>query len=75
MKLALLKFFILQKKFGIHKFLDDNLSMSLGSGLVNLIDITNAYGIIANGGKKIQPNFVQSIYNKNGKQIFKCTNN
>ena len=61
------------KKFGIHKFLDDNLSMPLGSGLVNLIDITNAYGIIANGGKKIEPNFVQSIYNKNGKQIFKST--
>ena len=40
------------KNFGIDKFLDDNLSMSLGSGLVNLIDITNAYGIIANGGKK-----------------------
>ena len=61
------------KIFGIDKFLDDNLSMSLGSGLVNLIDITNAYGIIANGGKRIQPNFVQSIYNKNGKQIFKTT--
>ncbi|MBD1148066.1 PBP1A family penicillin-binding protein [Pelagibacterales bacterium SAG-MED31] len=61
------------KDFGIDKFLDDNLSMSLGSGLVKLIDITNAYGIIANGGKKIQPNFVQSIYNKDGKQIFKST--
>jgi penicillin-binding protein 1A len=61
------------KNFGIHKFLDDNLSMSLGSGLVNLIDITNAYGMIANGGKKIKPNFIQSIYNKNGKQIFKST--
>ncbi len=59
------------KDFGIDEFLEDNLSMSLGSGLVNLIDITNAYGIIANGGKKIQPNFVQSIYNKEGKLIFK----
>ena len=47
--------------------------MSLGSGLVNLIDITNAYGIIANGGIKIKPNFVQSIYNKEGMQIFKST--
>ncbi|MDC0233094.1 PBP1A family penicillin-binding protein [Pelagibacteraceae bacterium] len=61
------------KIFGIDKLLDSNLSMSLGSGLVNLIEITNAYGIIANGGKKIQPNFVQSIYNKNGKQIFRST--
>ncbi len=61
------------KIFGIDEFLEDNLSMSLGSGLVNLIDITNAYGIIANGGKKIQPNFVQSIYNKEGKIIFRST--
>jgi len=61
------------KVFGIDKFLDDNMSMSLGSGLVCLIDITNAYGMIANGGKKIQPNFVQSINNKLGEQIFKST--
>ena len=61
------------KDFGIDKFLDDNLSMSLGSGLVKLIDITNAYGIIANGGKKIKPNFIQSIHNKEGKLIFKST--
>ena len=46
------------KEFGIDKFLDDNMSMSLGSGLVKLIDITNAYGIIANGGKK----FNQILY-------------
>ena len=62
------------KEFEIDKFLDDNMSMSLGSGLVRLIDITNAYGIIANGGKKIQPNFIQSIYDREGKLIFKSTN-
>ena len=62
------------KDFGIDKFLDDNMSMSLGSGLVSLIDITNAYAIIANGGQKVQPNFVQSISNKDGKLIFKSTN-
>ncbi len=62
------------KEFGIDKFLDDNMSMSLGSGLVKLIDITNAYGIIANGGKKIQPNFIQSIYDRNGKLVFKSSN-
>ena len=38
--------------FGIDTHLNDQLSMSLGSGLVTLIDITNAYGIIANGGKR-----------------------
>ena len=62
------------KNFGIDEFLDDNISMSLGSGLVKLIDITNAYGIIANGGKKIRPNFIQSIYDRKGKLVFKSSN-
>ena len=61
------------KEFGIDEFLDDNMSMSLGSGLVKLIDITNAYGIIANGGKKIEPNFIQSIYDREGKLVFKSS--
>ena len=71
MKLVSRKYFILLKEFGIDEFLDDNMSMSLGSGLVKLIDMTNAYGIIANGGKKIQPNFIESIYDRKGKLVFK----
>ena len=63
----------------LDKYLEENMSMSLGSGLVTLIDITNAYGVIANGGKKIKPKFIKSIYLKNGKKIFdssskKCKN-
>ena len=40
------------KSFGLDKDITTQLSMSLGSGLVTLLDITNSYGIIANGGKK-----------------------
>ena len=57
------------KDFSIEKYLEKNMSMSLGSGLVTLIDLTNAYGIIANGGKKIYPNIIKSIYSRNGKKI------
>ena len=62
------------KDFNIHKFLESNMSMSLGSGLVTLIDLTNAYGIIANGGKKINPNIIKSIYSRNGKKILDNSN-
>ncbi len=62
------------KDFDIDKYLDNNMSMSLGSGLVTLIDLTNAYGIIANGGKKIKPNIIKSIYSRNGKKIFENSN-
>ena len=57
------------KDLNIDKYLEKNMSMSLGTGLVTLIDLTNAYGIIANGGKKIHPKFIKSIYSKNGKKI------
>jgi len=62
------------KDFSIEKYLDKNMSMSLGSGLVTLIDLTNAYGIIANGGKKIKPNIIKSVYSRNGKKILDNSN-
>jgi penicillin-binding protein 1A len=62
------------KDFKIEKYLDNNMSMSLGSGLVTLIDLTNAYGIIANGGKEIKPNIIKSIYSRNGKKILDNSN-
>ena len=62
------------KDFNIQKYLNRNMSMSLGSGLVTLMDLTNAYGIIANGGKKINPNIIQSIYSKNGNKILDNSN-
>ncbi|MDC0216836.1 PBP1A family penicillin-binding protein [Pelagibacteraceae bacterium] len=62
------------KDFKIDKYLDKNMSMSLGSGLVTLIDLANAYGIIANGGKEIKPNIIKSIYSRKGKKILVNSN-
>ena len=56
-------------KFDIDYGLDNNLSMSLGSGVITLKDLTNAYAIIANGGKKIEPKIITSIYSKDGKKF------
>ena len=44
--------------------------MALGAGVVTLKDLTNAYAMIVNGGKKIKPKLIQSVYNKRGKIIF-----
>ncbi len=57
------------KDFGLGENINEQLSMSLGSGLVSLIDITNAYAIIANGGIKTTPKIINSIYSKEGKNI------
>jgi len=67
------------KDFKIDDFMDNNLSMSLGAGLVTLQNLTNAYAMIVNGGKEIQPIIIQNIYDKRGKVIInnekkKCIN-
>ena len=60
--------------FGISDGISEQLSMSLGSGIVSLLDITNAYAIIANGGQKIEPKIISTIQSKNGKVLYNSNN-
>ncbi len=69
-RLGMDKIISMAKNFDIDSGLDENLSMSLGSGVVTLKDLTNAYAMIANGGKKIEPKLITSIYSKDGKKIY-----
>ena len=78
-KIGMKKILDTAKDFNIADYMDENLSMSLGSGSVNLIDLTNAYAMIVNGGKDIKPTLILSVHDKNGKQIInneinKCIN-
>ncbi|KAA0546181.1 PBP1A family penicillin-binding protein [Bacillus sp. BGMRC 2118] len=45
-------------------------SLALGTSTVKMIDMVNAYGIIANGGKKTEPTFIKRIVNHNGEVIY-----
>ncbi len=58
-------------KFGINRNLPSYLSMSLGAGETNLLSITNAYGMIVNGGKKITPTLIDRVQDRRGRTIFK----
>ncbi|MDC3075146.1 PBP1A family penicillin-binding protein [Pelagibacteraceae bacterium] len=69
-RIGMNKILNMANNFDINEGLDDNLSMSLGSGVLTLKELTNAYAIIANGGKKIQPKLITSIYSKDGKKIY-----
>ena len=73
-KIGMRKILQTANDFKIDKYMDDNLSMSLGSGSVTLIDLTNAYAMIVNGGKEIEPTLVVSVHNKSGKQIINNEN-
>ena len=64
------KILSMANKLEISSGLDQNLSMSLGAGVITLKELTNAYAIIANGGKKVEPKLISSIYSKNGKKIY-----
>lgn len=64
----------LSRRIGVNKHLPELLSMSLGAGDTKLVDITNAYAQIVNGGKKIEPYFIERIQDRNGKTVFKHTN-
>ena len=78
-RIGMSKILNMANNLNISDGLDEKLSMSLGSGVVTLKDLTNAYAIIANGGKQIEPKLITSIYSRDGKKIYdtrlkKCFN-
>lgn len=46
------------------------LSLTLGGGDVRLIDLTNAYGALANGGQLVQPYAVTRVRDSSGKVLY-----
>ncbi len=56
--------------FGIYNDVPELLSVSLGSAETTLIKLTNAYCSFVNGGKKVNPIFIDRIQNRRGKTIF-----
>ncbi len=59
------------KKMGVNDNLPELLSMSLGAGETKLINMASAYGIMVNGGKKVEPYLIERIQNRNGQTIYK----
>jgi penicillin-binding protein 1A len=58
------------KKFSIYDRMTTNLSASLGSNETTLINMTSAYGMFVNGGKKIQPKFIDRVQDRYGKTLY-----
>ena len=59
------------KRVGINDNLPQYLSSALGATAVRVLDITSAYAIIVNGGKKVTPYLIERIQDRNGKTIYK----
>lgn len=62
------------RKMGITAHLDRDLSLSLGSSGLSLLEMTNAYSVFANNGNFIPPVFIKKIENKKGELFFQSKN-
>ncbi|PMC37519.1 monofunctional biosynthetic peptidoglycan transglycosylase [Bacillus sp. UMB0899] len=58
------------KLLGLSTGIKKNPSAALGTSPVRLIDMVNAYGILGNGGKKVEPTFVTKVEDTAGNVIF-----
>ena len=61
----------MSRRIGVNKNLPKLLSMSLGAGDTRLIDMASAYSVLVNGGKKVEPYFIERIQDRNGITIYK----
>lgn len=59
------------KKMGVNDNLPHLLSMSLGAGETRLINMASAYGMMVNGGKKVEPYLIERIQDRSGKTIYR----
>lgn len=59
------------RRFGLYDNMQPVLSMSLGAGETTALRMATAYGIIANGGRKVTPTLIDRIQDRYGRTIYK----
>jgi 1A family penicillin-binding protein len=62
------------KKFGLSSKMDQVPSLALGTSGVRVIEMANAYSLLANGGKKVNPTLITRVEDYNGNIIFEKEN-
>ncbi len=58
-------------RFGLNTEGNWEMSAVLGSKETDLLNLTNAYAIIANGGKKVTPHLIERVYDQEGNLLLK----
>lgn len=59
------------KRFGIYDNMQPVLAMALGAGETTVMRLVNAYSIIANGGRRVQPTLIDRVQDRFGRTIYK----
>lgn len=63
---------LMARRLGITTAIPNDPTIALGSGAVKLFEITNAYGVFANGGVKVEPYSVERVETATGKVIYQA---
>ncbi len=61
------------RRMGIKSTMGQNLSLALGSSEVNLMELTSAYGVLANRGVRNDPVYVLRVMDKDGRELERST--
>src|SRR3546814_6720344 len=59
------------RRFGVVANLDPVLSMALGAGETTLMQMTTAYAMMVNGGKRIVPTLIDRVQDRHGRTIYR----
>jgi penicillin-binding protein 1A len=59
------------QRFNLARGLGHNLAASLGASEVYLLELTTAYAMLVNGGKRIKPALVERIQDRHGKTVIR----
>jgi penicillin-binding protein 1A len=59
------------ERFGVYEDMPHHLSYALGAGETTLWDMVAAYGMFANGGKRVRPTLVDRIQDRTGRTIYR----
>jgi penicillin-binding protein 1A len=59
------------EKFGVMDDMRPELAMALGAGETTLLRLATGYAMLANGGKKITPAFIDRVQDRTGKTIYR----
>lgn len=63
----------LARRAGFRNRVDAVPSLALGSSETTLLEITSAYTIFPNAGTRAEPYFVERVYDRNGKELYRHT--
>lgn len=73
-KIGMTKVSAVAREMGINDKLMPVLAMSLGAGETTLLRLVNAYGMLANNGRKLTPTLIDRIQDRDGKTIWRHDN-